>query len=383
MVSTSVKAGPEWADFLGRVPVAVDEALAALAVGGRRVLITGAGGSIGSGLAQAALLGQPELLALLDVSESALHQSFRSVSSSSLLRDVEVIPVTGNVSDERLLEHLFHRYQIDLILHTAAYKHVPLMESNPFSAIANNSIGTYKLVKAAQEAEVASLILLSTDKAVRPRGIMGASKRLAELVVLSHATESLRMNVVRLGNVLGSSGSVALVFQEQATQEQARQEQSGQKQAGPGCALTVTDAEASRYFLTQSEAEVAILNAASSPDSGKIYIADCGECIRVVDLAKYIGGPAANIRYIGLRRGDKLHEELIAQEERVAPELFGGMRVVDGFLPSSEFVIQTIKQLEEAIFKYDYPDMIKAVQNLVPGYQPDITGSKVSRMGAR
>jgi FlaA1/EpsC-like NDP-sugar epimerase len=350
----------DWSKFVGRPPVNVDERLAGLAVRDRHVLITGAGGSIGAGLASAAVLGQPRTLLLLDISEGALHQTYRSLLASPTPTSVQVVPITGSVLDRHLLTHILRRHPVDLILHTAAYKHVPLMERNPFAALANNSIGTYRLVSAALEAGVPNLTLLSTDKAVNPQSIMGVSKRIAELVVLSHATASHRLNAVRLGNVLGSSGSVAPIFQEQVTQ---------------GRALTVTHPQASRYFLTQSEAEVAILSAATSPQSGKLYIADCGASIPIVELARYIAQGQAPIEIIGLRPGDKLHEELIAENERIAAGLFRGMRVIESPLPGAAGIEPALQRLESALNSFSYSDLLAIVQELVPGYKPADTAS--------
>jgi len=359
----------DWADFVGRPPVAVDESLASLVVRDRRVLITGAGGSIGSGLAFAALLGKPRALVLLDLSESALYGTYQNLSISPALAGVEVVPITGSVADGRLLTHLFRQYRVDLILHTAAYKHVPLMENNPFSALANNSIGTYRLVSAALEAGVPSLTLLSTDKAVDPQSIMGVSKRIAELIVLSHATELHRMNGIRLGNVLGSSGSVAPIFQEQVMH---------------GRPLTVTHPEASRYFLTQAEAEVSIFSAAASPQSGSMFIADCGAPIRIVELARYMSKGGPGVKFIGLRPGDKLHEELIAGDEQIAAECFRGMRVVASPSPKAATIASAINKLESAVNKFSYSEMIAVVQELVPSYQPpDLSASYAATAEAR
>ena len=260
-----------WAEFLNRPAIAGDPELAASAVGDRSVLITGAGGSIGSGLAEVVLSGHPRSLVLLDVSESALYESFRrllAMDSSS-----EVVPVIGSVGDARFLSHTLRQHRPELIFHAAAYKHVPLMERNPFSAIGNNSIGTYRLVTAALEAGVSRLVSVSTDKAVNPLSVMGVSKRIAELAILSHSTNDTQMNVVRLCNVLGSSGSVVEIFQEQA---------------GRGLPLTVTHADAQRYFLTPAEAERAILIAAVSSSWGRVLMPDCGDEFRIVDLAKYV-----------------------------------------------------------------------------------------------
>jgi FlaA1/EpsC-like NDP-sugar epimerase len=229
------------------------------------------------------------------------------------------------------------------------------MEMNPFGALANNTIGTYRLVSAAREAAIPNLVLLSTDKAVNPQSIMGVSKRIAELIVLANANESHRRNAVRLGNVLGSSGSVAPVFEEQVKQ---------------GRALTVTHPEASRYFLTQAEAEVAILGAALSRESGKIFIADCGAPIRILDLASYIAQGQPDIEFIGLRPGDKIHEELIAPEERIAAEEFRGMKVVESPTPSAAAIARAVNKLEKAFNDFNHAEMLAVLRELVPTYHP-------------
>src|SRR5271163_1416817 len=184
----------DWADFLGKPSVAVEKSLAESAIRGESVLITGAGGSIGFGVARAAMIGRPRFLVLLDLSESALYESYRRLSATASVSTCEVVPVTGDITNERFLNYLFRQHQPDLIVHAAAYKHVPLMETNPFSAIANNAIGTYKLFSAALKAEVGRVLAVSTDKAVNPQSVMGVSKRIAELSVLSHATNQSRMN---------------------------------------------------------------------------------------------------------------------------------------------------------------------------------------------
>jgi FlaA1/EpsC-like NDP-sugar epimerase len=359
---------PDWTAFLGRTSVAVDAALAESAVRDRSVLITGAGGSIGSGLALASLRGRPRELLLLDLSEGALYECYRSVLASPTLGDSKVIPFVGSIADRRLLEHLFRIHPVDLILHTAAYKHVPLMERNPFSALANNSIGTYRLVAAALENNVSGFVLLSTDKAVNPCNIMGVSKRIAEQVSLSHATKRNLMNAVRLGNVLGSAGSVAPIFQEQVGQRRA---------------LTVTHPDVSRYFLTQSEAEVSILGAATSSESGKIFVADCGEPIRIVELAKFVAGRDAKIEFIGLRHGDKLHESLIGEDERVVVERFRAMRLVDSPSAGIAKIEHAMKRLKSSIDTFSYAEMIAAVQELVPTYMPALDRADAIVAGSR
>jgi len=344
----------DWSGFLGRAAIVEDASLAESAVGERSVLITGAGGSIGSGLARAVLAGRPSRLVLLDVSESALYESFRSLSARADASPVEIVPVTGSVGDGRFVAHLLRQHWPEVIFHTAAYKHVPLMERNPFSAIANNSIGTYRLVVAAMEAGVSRLIAVSTDKAVSPLSVMGVSKRIAELAVLSHSANTAQMNVVRLCNVLGSSGSVAEIFREQAEE---------------GLPLTVTHPDAKRYFVSPAEAESAILVAAAGSSWGRVLVPECGEEVRVIDLARYIAGADAAIKFTGLRPGDKLREELWAADEVLEAVLPSGMRVLQRPAPSATEVAIAVRGLESAVERFDHAGMMCAIAELVPSYR--------------
>jgi FlaA1/EpsC-like NDP-sugar epimerase len=350
----------DWTEFLGRPHVAVDPELAKSAFAGKSVMITGAGGSIGSGLTRAVAAAQPRTLVLLDLSEGGLYECHRHVIGDPRAEKEFVVPVVGSIVDRQLVRSLLREYKVEAILHAAAYKHVPLMERNPLSAILNNSIGTYRLVTAACETGVRRFTMVSTDKAVNPSSIMGASKRIAELAVLSHSTSEWAMNVVRLGNVLGSSGSVVPVFQEQLER---------------GVPLTVTHPEATRYFLTAAEAEAVILRVAGSSSQGKIFIADCGEACRVVDLGRYVArksdrGLEPRIVHIGLRPGDKLHEELLSDSEEAVVERIDGMRVVDGPRLSKSEVVAAIKKLEEVVDRRDLHEVLAAVVELVPNHGP-------------
>jgi FlaA1/EpsC-like NDP-sugar epimerase len=304
---------------------------------------------------------------LLDLSESALYGSYRRLSARGGLSEVEIVPVTGSVGDARFVGHLLRQHRSELIFHAAAYKHVPLMEQNPFSAIANNSLGTYRLVVAALEAGVSRLIAVSTDKAVNPLSVMGVSKRIAELVVLSHSTSDAQMNVVRLCNVLGSSGSVAEIFQEQAER---------------GLPLTVTHVDAKRFFLAPAEAKRAILSAVVSSVWGRVLLPDCGEEFRVIDLAKYIAercwaGRDAAIEFTGLRPGDKLREELWSSDETAEAVLPSGMRVLRSPVRSAAALSAAMQTLESAVEKFDYQDMICALAQLVPGYRAPLANAAI------
>jgi FlaA1/EpsC-like NDP-sugar epimerase len=349
----------DWSEFLGRPAIAEDTTLAAAAVGGQSVLITGAGGSIGSDLAAAVLAGRPRSVAMLDVSEGALYESCRRVSGMPCASATQIVPVTGSVGDARFLDHLLQQHRPEVVFHAAAYKHVPLMEQNPFSAIANNSIGTYRLVVAALKAGVSRLIAVSTDKAVNPLSVMGVSKRIAELVVLTHSTNESQMSAVRLCNVLGSSGSVAEIFQEQVER---------------GLPLTVSHAEAKRYFLAPAEAERAIIRASVSSVWGRVLVPDCGGESRIVDLAKYVATHCgarrgAAIEFRGLRPGDKLREELWSGDEMVEALLPSGMRVLKSPTPSAREVSLSMQRLEAAVETFNHAELFDAIAEIVPGYR--------------
>jgi FlaA1/EpsC-like NDP-sugar epimerase len=355
----------DWSEFLRRPAIAGQTSLSESAVAERSVLITGAGGSIGSGLAAAVLAGRPRRLVLLDLSEGALYESFRRLSAMAGAAEIELVPAVGGVGDGRLIAHLLQQHRPELIFHTAAYKHVPLMEQNPFSAIANNSMGTYRLVVAALGAGASRLIAVSTDKAVHPLSVMGVSKRIAELAVLSHSTSTAPMNVVRLCNVLGSSGSVAEVFQEQAER---------------GLPLTVTHGDATRYFITSAEAERAILRAAVSSSSGRVVVPDCGEELRVLDLARYIAGRCGAghdvaIEFTGLRPGDKLREELWSVDEVVEALLPSGMRVLKSPAPSAAELSSAIQRLASAVESFDRVELMGVIAALVPEYSSQLEAS--------
>ena len=368
-------AGIDWVEFLGRRREEVDRGLAGSFASGKSMMITGAGGSIGSGLARSLLAGRPRTLVLLELSEGGLYECYRKITGLGGASATVVIPVVGSIGDQKLLESVMRRHGVELVLHAAAYKHVPLMERNPFSAVMNNAVGTSRLVAAACEVGVSRLTMVSTDKAVNPRSIMGASKRIAELVLLSHSTDECGMNAVRLGNVLGSSGSVAPIFCEQLKL---------------GLPLTVSHPEAMRYFLTPEEAEAAILAAGSSPVSGRILVADCGEPRRVVDLARYTGKRSGigegieskmelRVEYVGLRPGDKLCEELVAEPEETVVGETRGLRVVDSSHPTRPETIAGIERLATAAGNYELGELLEVISGLVPSYRPSpaLTGESI------
>jgi FlaA1/EpsC-like NDP-sugar epimerase len=262
------------------------------------VLVTGAGGFIGSALVKAIAAGRADRIVLLDSSEQNLF---------GIHRCLEALPheaILGSVTDASLLNSMMRRFRPEIVYHAAALKHVPLLELNPLAAVRNNALGTYTLAQAAIEQGVPALVLVSTDKAVNPHSIMGASKRLAELTVAALSGPQCRMNAVRLGNVIGSTGSVVPIFQEQISQ------------GGP---VTVTHPEATRYFMLLDDAVEAIMEAGAAKCSGNILLPELGEPESIADLARSLveeSGEDIAIRFIGLRPGEKLHEDLIGEKER-------------------------------------------------------------------
>lgn len=249
--------------------------------------MTGAGGYIGSALVKTIAAAGPSRIVLLDACEQNLFEISRCVPGEAVL---------GSVTDAALLDDLFHRFQPAIVYHAAAFKHVPLLEQNPFAATHNNAIGTYTLARTVLRHGPARLVLVSTDKAVNPRSFLGVSKRIAELVVVSLATARHPMNAVRLGNVIGSTGSVFPIFQKQIAAREP---------------VTVTHPEATRYFLSLEKAVEAILACGAANCVGRILVPDLGSPVRIEEMARSLmGDTELPIRYIGLRPGDKLSEEL-------------------------------------------------------------------------
>ena len=299
-------------DSLGRDPVPPDFSLLRGMLSGKSVLVTGAGGSIGSELCRQIVSLKPEKLVLFEVSEYALYALERELNSTG---PCTIVPVLGSVLDQAHLEAVMRRERTEVAYHAAAYKHVPLVEANPAIGVKNNVEGTRNTLLAAEAAGVKSFTLVSTDKAVNPTNVMGASKRVSELVVQAHAeaNTTMRCAMVRFGNVLGSSGSVFPLFREQIAN------------GGP---VTVTHPEVTRYFMTIPEAAQLVLQASAMAEGGEVFVLDMGEPVKILDLAKrliqlsgrtYSHKPGVNgtieLRVTGLRPGEKLYEELLIGEE--------------------------------------------------------------------
>jgi len=305
-------------DLLGRDPVELDEAGLSGFLHGKTVLVTGAGGSIGAELCRQIARFAPSRIVLFDHSEFALysiHQEFRDQ-----LPGIEVAALIGDAKDERRVAEALSRHRPDVVFHAAAYKHVPLMEElNCFEAVANNVLSTVVVARAAQRAGASKFVLVSTDKAVNPANVMGASKRLAELACQAlQAGSGTEFVVVRFGNVLGSAGSVVPRFREQIAR------------GGP---VTVTHAEIERYFMTIPEASQLVLQASMMGRRGEIYVLDMGEPVRIAELARQmielsgLGESDIRIQVTGLRPGEKLSEEPLADAEKTLPTPHPKLRI--------------------------------------------------------
>ncbi len=327
---------------------------------GKTALLTGAGGSIGSALANTLGSREPKVLILLDHSESALSElECRLNGTSSFPPRIFIV---GNVCDPSLLLEIWHRYAPTNVYHAAAFKHVPLMEANPISAIWNNAIGTYALAKIAHMRGVDRFTLISTDKAVNPRSIMGASKRIAELATLRWQGSHGQMRVVRLGNVLESRGSVIPTFR---------------RQISTGGPVTVTHSDASRYFLTLEQAVEAIFLASAMPGGGGLFVPELGEPVKILDVAsqliKEAGSPLCGrveINITGLRPGDKLTEDFTFGHESLEPTSQPHLFHVRGSAIDNQAFDQRIEQLTSSASRRCLSEMLELIQEMIPEYLP-------------
>ena len=338
-------------DLLERevVPLETREALAVLQ--GQVILVTGAAGSIGSELCRQLLDYEPELLIALDMNETGLFDLAEGLRSRSHPHITKLYPYIGDITDVQRMTRLFAEKRPNIVFHAAAYKHVPLLEEYPDLAIRTNVLATYHLCRLAQKYEVARFVFISTDKAAEPVSIMGASKRLGEMIVQSLAESAYCMTrfcAVRFGNVLGSRGSVVPIFAQQI------------EQGGP---LTVTDPEATRYFMTIPEACGLVILTATTADQGGLYLLNMGEPVQIIDLAEKMirlcslrVGQDIPIVYTGLRPGERLHETLVATHEELTPIANGSiLRVTHkGNLPTLPIIEQWIETIEDClVHEYD------------------------------
>lgn len=358
-------------DLLGRDSVVPDQNLLSTCITGKCVMVTGAGGSIGSELCRQIIRLCPVRLILLEMSEFALYsieQELKTVRSSLGLK-VELLPFLGSVNDQQRCENILKTFHVNTIYHAAAYKHVPLVEHNPIEGIRNNVFGTLSIARAAISADVDTFVLISTDKAVRPTNVMGSTKRFCELILQAYARETVhtRFCMVRFGNVLGSSGSVVPLFRSQIM--------SG----GP---ITVTHPEITRYFMTIPEAAQLVLQAGAMAQGGDVFVLDMGAPIKIVDLAKrmiHLSGldvrtdtsleGTIEIQHVGLRPGEKLYEELLIGENVIGTEHPLIMRAQEAELPRDK-LDQLITELHDACDDFDHERVRKLLLDAVVEYAP-------------
>lgn len=356
-------------DLLGRDPVAPVPDLLGRCVTGRNVMVTGAGGSIGSELCRQIIALAPARLVLYEISEPALYAIEQELIHLVGQRPIQLVAVLGSVRDYAHSLHRIKQHQIQTIYHAAAYKHVPMVEQNVAEGVATNALGTLSLAQAAITANVGDFVLISTDKAVRPTNVMGASKRLAELILqsLSQRQNATRFSMVRFGNVLGSSGSVVPLFHRQILA------------GGP---VTLTHADITRYFMTIPEAAQLVLQAGAMGETGSVFVLDMGEPVRILDLAERMirlcgltirdkSDPDGDIelRVVGLRPGEKLYEELLIGENvqsTLHPRI---MQARENDLPY-DTLIAGLAQLEEALASRNRAHIVATLKGLVAEYNP-------------
>jgi FlaA1/EpsC-like NDP-sugar epimerase len=331
--------------LLGRKEFELDTGPILKTIKDRVVLITGAGGSIGSELSRQIIHLQPKKLLLLGRGENSIYQIERELQGST----VETVGLIGDIQNKIRLESIFSEYNPDIIYHAAASKHVPLMENNPTEAVLNNVIGTKNLVDMAHNYEAKSFVMISTDKAVKPSSVMGASKRIAELLVQSmNKTSNTKFSIVRFGNVLGSRGSVVPLFQEQIDK------------GGP---ITITDKEMTRFFMTIPEASKLVIQAGAFASGGQIFILDMGEPTKIYDLAlKMIDLNGKSLEEIGIievgvRSGEKIHEELLSQHEIASDQILPKTFVSTSKPRNKEEILSIITSL----FGLDSLDLKRAI----------------------
>lgn len=368
-------------ELLGRDPVSPDQELLSICIQERVVLVTGAGGSIGSELCRQILRQNPKRLVLFEASEYALYQIEQDlrqqVQQEKLVINLEdIIPVLGSVQDQGRLREVFQEHQIDTVYHAAAYKHVPLVEHNPLQGILNNTFGTLQAALAAKLTGVRHFVLISTDKAVRPTNVMGASKRMAELVLQGIALEPSKtiFSMVRFGNVLGSSGSVVPLFRSQI------------QQGGP---VTVTHPDIIRYFMTIPEAAQLVIQAGAMAKGGEVFLLDMGEPVKITDLAKrmiHLSGLSIRdesnpegdieIRFSGLRPGEKLYEELLidSQADKTShPKIY---QAHEDCLDWTELT-SILDQLETACEQRDTETVQDIIETIVHGYKGQVRAAEI------
>ena len=368
-VSVKLLRDINYEDLLGRSPVQLDTKGIRNYLDGKTVLITGCGGSIGSELCRQVMKYQPRKLILLDLSESSLFHIQMEMQNDNYGYPCEV--VLGRVQNEDLMNHVFEKYKPDVVFHAAAFKHVPMLEKNPWEAVFNNIIGSRVLMETAIRNHVERFVVVSTDKAVRPSSVMGASKRVTELIMQCQQGNGTKLMAVRFGNVIGSSGSVIPFFRRQI------------EKGGP---VTVTHPEVNRFFMTIPEASQMILQAGMMGEGGEIFILRMGTPVKILDMARdliRLSGkePDVDIKIVftGLRDGEKLYEELITVGEGIVPtehrkvmvlrtnDLFNGIKIPQ---EAKKQLYREIDELAKIAARHDSKGIKIKLKEIVPEYMP-------------
>ena len=354
-------------DLLGRDPVPPIQELLAKNIQDKVVMVTGAGGSIGSELCRQIIKNKPTKLIIYELTEFALYSIDKELNLKS---QIEIIPILGTVLDQAKLERILEQYAVQTVYHAAAYKHVPLVECNPLAGLKNNAIGTAFSLNAAVKKGVETFVLISTDKAVRPTNVMGASKRMAELYcqAMAEAQSQTQVSIVRFGNVLGSSGSVVPLFKQQIAK------------GGP---ITVTHPDVTRYFMTIPEASQLVIQAGALGQGGDVFLLDMGDPVRIQDLARQMIALSGlkyratdsdigdiGIEYSGLRPGEKLYEELLIDHDNT--EITQHSRILRSFekhYPLHQLIEVFEKMNSLTAIDEDIDWALKQLEYYVDGYQ--------------
>jgi FlaA1/EpsC-like NDP-sugar epimerase len=348
-------------DLLGREPVALDHSEIRRMLTGTRVLVTGAGGSIGSELCRQVAAFDPAVIVLMDNAESAVFAI--DLELRRKFPELSLFPAIGDIRDRERVDQIMAGHRIEVVFHAAAYKHVPLMECHVVEAVQNNIVGTWNVVSSAEAHKVKSFVMISSDKAVNPTNIMGATKRVTELILSTFPRKSsTRFVAVRFGNVLGSNGSVLPTFQ---------------AQIAAGRPVTVTHPEIRRYFMTTREAVELVLQASTMGRRSDIFVLDMGQPVRIADLALnlirlagLVPGRDIQIEYTGLRPGEKLFEELIIEGEDVQPTYHPKIKIFRGSPAAIGTVDRWMRETCAAVRRRDEEGLVSLLTQLVPEYAP-------------
>lgn len=346
-------------NLLGREPIKIDMESILAYVKDKVVLVTGGGGSIGSEICRQVASHRPKQLIILDIYENGAYDIQNEILKN--YPNIDLLTLVGSVRDTKRMEGIFSKYHPDVVYHAAAHKHVPLMENSPNEAIKNNVFGTYKTAICADKYKAKKFVLISTDKAVNPTNIMGASKRMCEMIVqgMNQKSTDTEFVAVRFGNVLGSNGSVFPLFERQI------------EEGGP---VTVTHPDITRYFMTITEAVALVLQAGAYAKGGEIFVLDMGKPVKILDLAKnmikaagYIPDKDIKIEFTGLRPGEKLYEELLMSDEEILKTENEHIYVGKPMEFDVDRYFNDIENLRQ-IMMDDSQDIRKYIKHIVPTY---------------